>query len=402
MDFADFRTCLNGPAIGTEPGRKTRAVKGKRRQSMGERRNAQTAGDGKASSVAKSPSSLALATAASPSQRIVTYGSDCTGLGTDSIALHRILPRSRCKCLFASETSKVSRRLLRKVWKPAKLYKNMNAASRQNAQPVVDVYTCGPPCQPYSSAGKGVGSLDARCLLSSVASYICEARPKIFVIENVKHLISKKHKPAFRRFLKPLRTLADASGAVYSVKYKVLNTKIHGGIPQNRERVYVVGLRRDVASREFRFPPPIPMRSLRSILAAARNQSKECRPLSKTNSRNIRVAERIIRADGGDPSRINAIVDMGVGRKRARKPFTVDCCPTITRSRAAARDYWSTVGKCRLPVNALMALQGFADTDVPGLWKLSAAQVGGLAGNAMSVPVLAAVLREALDACDLL
>ncbi len=74
-----------------------------------------------------------------------------------------------------------------------------------------------------------------------------QIRPKYVLWENVKNILSKKHRHNFDRYIETL----DALG--YNSYYQVLNAKDYG-IPQNRERVYTVSIRRDIDNRHFEFP----------------------------------------------------------------------------------------------------------------------------------------------------
>lgn len=97
-----------------------------------------------------------------------------------------------------------------------------------------DLLTGGFPCQAFSVAGKGLGELDTRGTLFNEIIRIAEVKkPRYMLLENVKGLTNKKHKPTFQKILGELRRIG------YDVKWKVLNTKEHG-IPQNRERVFFV------------------------------------------------------------------------------------------------------------------------------------------------------------------
>jgi len=97
-----------------------------------------------------------------------------------------------------------------------------------------DLLTGGFPCQAFSVAGKGLGELDIRgTLFNEIIRIAAVKKPRYMLLENVKGLISKRHKPTFNKIISELYKIG------YFVKWKVLNTKEHG-IPQNRERVFFV------------------------------------------------------------------------------------------------------------------------------------------------------------------
>ncbi|MEG2181392.1 MAG: DNA cytosine methyltransferase [Bacteroidales bacterium] len=105
----------------------------------------------------------------------------------------------------------------------------------------------GPPCQAWSEGGKCLGLNDERgkVFLDYIRIVSCK-RPKFFLIENVKGLLSEKHIRTFYSFL----SILERAG--YIVDYSVLNAADFK-IPQDRVRVFVVGIRKDI-NRKFLFP----------------------------------------------------------------------------------------------------------------------------------------------------
>lgn len=117
-----------------------------------------------------------------------------------------------------------------------------------------DLITYGFPCQDISSAGKQEGfkkdgKLTRSGLFFYAATIIGRIKPKIAIAENVKALTSKKFKKEFKSVLDTLHGLG------YNNYYQVLNAKDYG-IPQNRERVFIVSLRKDIDNGKFEFPKP--------------------------------------------------------------------------------------------------------------------------------------------------
>jgi DNA (cytosine-5)-methyltransferase 1 len=101
--------------------------------------------------------------------------------------------------------------------------------------PDFDLFTGGFPCQPFSSAGIGLGELDVRGTLFYDILRICEEKkPKHILLENVRGLTVGKHKETFLKIQSELRRIG------YSLDWKILNTKDYG-IPQNRVRVWIYG-----------------------------------------------------------------------------------------------------------------------------------------------------------------
>ena len=119
-------------------------------------------------------------------------------------------------------------------------------------------------CQDFSTAGKqkGIynadGSLTRSGLLLHVERLLTDSvlygtQPKYLLMENVKGLVSKKFKPDFLNWLDKLKQLG------YNNYWQVLNAKDYG-IPQNRERVFVVSIRKDIDTKGYKFPSPVPLK----------------------------------------------------------------------------------------------------------------------------------------------
>lgn len=122
----------------------------------------------------------------------------------------------------------------------------------------IDLVTYGFPCQDISIAGKqkGFTDEDGNITRSGLISYamgvISATKPKVAIAENVKNLMSKKFLPLYDMTVKFLDFLG------YVTYAQVLNAADYG-MPQNRERVFLVSVRKDICKKEFEFPEPIPL-----------------------------------------------------------------------------------------------------------------------------------------------
>jgi len=111
-----------------------------------------------------------------------------------------------------------------------------------------DLLTGGFPCQAFSIAGKGLGELDTRgTLFNEIIRIAAIKKPRYMMLENVKGLLNKKHKPTFDKIVFELRRIG------YHVTWKILNTKEHG-IPQNRERVFFCCFKYIEDYNDFKWP----------------------------------------------------------------------------------------------------------------------------------------------------
>ena len=138
--------------------------------------------------------------------------------------------------------------------------KSFNAIHNTNFEPQdisqwdkdldVDLIMHGSPCQDFSVAGKQAGGDEGSGTRSSLMyetlRIVEKLKPKYVIWENVKNLLSKKHRHNFDAYLKSMEDLG------YHNDYKVLNAKDYG-IPQNRERVFTVSIRNDL-NVDFKFP----------------------------------------------------------------------------------------------------------------------------------------------------
>ena len=127
----------------------------------------------------------------------------------------------------------------------------------------VDLFTYSSPCQDISQAGKQMGlqeGSDTRsALLWRVADAVEVLRPKYLLQENVAALVSQKFMPDFQKWLDKLSSLG------YVSRWARLNAKNYG-VPQNRDRVFCISMRRDVAF-DYRFPEPFELKTrLKDVL----------------------------------------------------------------------------------------------------------------------------------------
>lgn len=117
--------------------------------------------------------------------------------------------------------------------------------------PDADVFFGGPPCQDFSVAGTGAGEKGERGKLVWTYLRIIEAKkPKAFIFENVKGLITKRHRPTFDALIEKFEEIG------YDVSWKLINAWDYG-VAQKRERVFIVGIRKDLGFT-YEFPKPSP------------------------------------------------------------------------------------------------------------------------------------------------
>ncbi|MBR3939195.1 MAG: DNA cytosine methyltransferase [Bacteroidales bacterium] len=135
--------------------------------------------------------------------------------------------------------------------------------------PSHDVLCGGFPCQAFSISGKQLGFEDTRgTLFFDIARIAAYHKPKVLFMENVKNLVQHDGGKTFKTILTTLEGLG------YKTHFKVLNSG-HFGIPQHRERIYIVAFRNDIANKDtFRFPSMELTSSLNDILEDNPNDAK--------------------------------------------------------------------------------------------------------------------------------
>lgn len=266
--------------------------------------------------------------------------------------------------------------------------------------PDFDVCLAGFPCQAFSIAGKKQGFNDSYkgqtrgTLFFDVARICAEKKPKVIFCENVKGLILHDRGRTFKIIIGTLRELG------YTVFYKVLNSKDFG-VPQNRERIYIVAFRNDVAPGEFVFPAGTDNKAiLRDILDDAPIPAKYYLSDTYLNTL-IKHKERHMKKGNGFGYEIRdldgiagAIVCGGMGRERnlivdSRKH---DMTPT-THIKGSINN--QDIRK--MTPREWARLQGFPDT-----FKLVLSDVHLYKqfGNSVTVPVIKAIavkIKEVLE-----
>ena len=258
--------------------------------------------------------------------------------------------------------------------------------------PDFDILLAGFPCQAFSIAGRKGGFEDTRgTLFFDVANILKRKRPKAFLLENVKGLVMHRGGQTLATILSVLNDLG------YNVKAQVLNSK-NFGVPQNRERIYIVGFHN--SSVDFSFPKRNKRVPLKNILESSPVDPKYY--LSKRYYGTLkRHKERHAKKGNGygymlldKEGAANAIVVGGMGRERNLfidkrvkkhpeyktypKDINVDCVRTLT-PREWAR------------------LQGYPESFK---FPVSDTQAYKQLGNSVTVPVIHALAKGIIKELD--
>ncbi len=241
-----------------------------------------------------------------------------------------------------------------------------------NEIPPHDILTGGFPCQPFSIAGRREGFRDPRSnVFYKILDILDRHTPRFVVLENVKNLVTHDDKNTFRTILSELESRG------YHVKYKVLNTAKITGVPQHRERIYIVGMRSredyDAFSLDF---PEVPKKNITELL--------DTNVPAKYYYREGTKAWDLVGPMEMKPNTVYQYRRVYIRENRSGE------CPTLTANMGSGGHNVPLVidqgGKRKLTPRECFRFQGFPDTFV--LPSLSDAKLYALAGNAVSVPVV--------------
>lgn len=186
-------------------------------------------------------------------------GTDFSGIGSPEVALKNL--GIEIEHVFACDVDKYAKQSYCEIHKPKIFFDDITKRNHGSIEQL-DMYFAGFPCQTFSSAGKRKGFDDVRgTLFFDTAEFIRINRPKVFVLENVKGLLNHDKGNTYQTIID---VLSNGGGTVnsqmsfdmfedglgYHLHTCLLNTKDFG-LPQNRERIFIVGFDKFA---EFRIP----------------------------------------------------------------------------------------------------------------------------------------------------
>lgn len=207
----------------------------------------------------------------------ISVGSDFSGVGAFDQALMRL--GLDYETIFACDMDKYARQTYTENYGEPDYFPE-NVYNRDVPEDPLTIYMTSPPCQAFSLAGRRKGESDKRgVLFYNSYDFIVKNRPRYFIFENVKGLLSDDGGKTFKRWLDYLGGSINGTPVLfplegcanYHIYYKVLNSK-NFGVPQNRERVFIIGIRDD-KDNDFRFPKGEHLAlKLRDVLEDAENR----------------------------------------------------------------------------------------------------------------------------------
>ena len=261
-----------------------------------------------------------------------------------------------------------------------------------------DVLCAGFPCQAFSLAGKRLGFEETRgTLFFDVAEIIRRKRPKAFFLENVKGLLIHDKGKTIQTILKVLREDLD-----YYVPDPQIVNAMNFGVPQHRERVYIVGFRKDQNVNEFTYPSPTD--KTKTFADIKEEHTVSAKYYLSTQYVKTLVAHKERHAAKGngfgyeiipDDGVANAIVVGGMGRERNLVIDTrlEDFTPVTNIKGEINRD-----GLRRMTPREWARLQGFPDNFIIEVADASAYKQFG---NSVAVPAIQATAEEIIKRINL-
>jgi len=187
---------------------------------------------------------------------MLKIGSFCSGIGSPEQAIKDLNINHSIE--FACEIDKYARMTYQANHEAKIMYEDLTKID-YSSLPDVDLFVAGFPCQSFSIAGKRLGFEDTRgTIFFHILEYLKTKKPDMFILENVKGLLSHDKGKTFDVIINSLAATVNGQCLMfpnsdtldYNVYYQVLNAKDYG-IPQNRERVFIVGFKNNQA---FNFP----------------------------------------------------------------------------------------------------------------------------------------------------
>lgn len=322
-----------------------------------------------------------------PPQPKFTFIDLFSGIGGFRIAMQSL----GGKCVFSSEWDEKSQLTYKVNFGDAPFGDITKEVTKQYIPNSFDVLCAGFPCQAFSIAGRRGGFEDTRgTLFFEVAEIIKRKKPKAIFLENVKGLISHDKGKTLATILNVLRN----DLGYFVPEPQLLNAK-NFGVPQNRERIFIVGFRKDLDITDFNYPKPtnkkISFINIReeSVVPSKYYLSNQylntlIKHKERHESKGNGFGYEIIKDDGI----ANAIVCGGMGRERNLiiDPRLEDYTPTTNIKGEINRQ-----GIRKMTPREWARLQGYPDTFLIPVADASAYKQFG---NSVAVPAIKATAKE--------
>ena len=310
-----------------------------------------------------------------PMTQTLRAGTAFSGIGAPEWALKQLGIEHTNK--FMVEIDKNARKTYLANFTPKQTFEDITKID-YNALNDIDIFFFGSPCQSFSMQGKRRGLEDTRGTLVYNGLQIIKAKqPKYFVYENVKGMLTHDKGNTFNVIKAAFEELN------YNIKYKVLNAKNYGS-PQNRERLFIVGIRKDI-NQTFEFPQPL------SYMPSVNNIIKMDEPILD----NLLLDTTFIVPKVPNPKTdIKIVAEFSNLRYASDKRIcsTQGISPCLTKGGSKTR-FFDTKHKLyrRLSEKELSRIQGFGDEYV---FPVANTHIKEQLGNSMAVQVMQSLLKN--------
>jgi DNA (cytosine-5)-methyltransferase 1 len=301
---------------------------------------------------------------------MITIGTDCSGIEAPIEALKQLGIPFQHK--WACEIDKYARQSILANYQPETMYDDIT--KRDHSQlPDVDLYVCGFPCQSFSLMGRKLGMLDPRGnIMNHCIEVIKHKQPPIFILENVKNFCTIENGKPFQYLIDTLSNLSVDNQQLYSIYWNIYNTKDYG-IPQDRKRVYIVGIQQNIQIREFVQPQHIPLTDLDIYIQDKQVHTPKTHKCIQEKLKQIKHSTNYVFPNSNY-----------VNPKK-------NICPTLT---TRCDMFYHTTYHRYLTVTECLTLQGFSESFVQ---VVSNSQMFRQIGNSMSVNVLKTIMNEIVN-----
>lgn len=303
----------------------------------------------------------------------------CAGTGGFSLAFELT---NKVKTVYANDFEPSSKLIYDKNFKCELDLKDIFDVNKKEI-PKHDILTAGFPCQPFSVAGKQQGFDDERSnVFFKILEIIEYHTPECIVLENVKNLLTHDNGNTFRKIKKYIKNIG------YKIKYKILDTGEITGIPQHRERLYIVCIKNKEFYDQFNFDfPTIKKQKISEFL------ENDIDDKYYYNNKDNKIHEKVR----------NVVVKKNVVYQYRRthvRENKKNNCPTLTANMGSGGHNVPLIiddyGARKLTPRECFNLQGFAeDYKLPK--KLCDSKLYKLAGNAITVPVAKLIAEKLIE-----
>jgi len=305
---------------------------------------------------------------------MLKIATDCSGIEAPIEALKQL--KIKHTHVWSCEIDKYARETTLANFKPPKIYYDDITKRNHKDLDDIDMYVCGFPCQTFSLLGNLEGMANEKgTIMEHCIEVIKYKLPKIFILENVKNFKYIDKGVPYNYLLDSLKNLNK-----YNIYSDIYNTRDYG-IPQNRERVYIIGIRKDIEKTPYEKPKVKKCKELKDFLLD--HTIYERKNIPSHLKINLEKAEQ----------KTNKLSIIGSANFISIIP---GFCPTISTN---CSNYYINNFNRHLTPHECLLLQGFKKTFKQ---VVSNTQLYKQSGNSMSVNVLKEIFKQVFKSINLL